>query len=271
MSTRPDYSRYRHLDIRCEGGIATLTLNQPDNRNAVHAEMHAELEQIWRDLCSDRAVNVIVFTGAGKTFSAGGDIKRMAARFGTEEGWDYSLHIPAATHRLFEGMLDVQQPIVCAVNGDAVGLGATLALFCDVSIIADTAKFGDSHVKVGLVAGDGGAVAWPLLVGPARAKEFLMRGRLVSGTEAHALGLVNHVAPADQVLAEARKIAEELNALPPLAVRWTKLSVNKWIKHQLNLILDASIAYEMLSINSRDHHEAAKAFIEKRPPVYKGR
>lgn len=269
MST--DYSSYQFLDIQRRNGIATLTLNQADNRNAVHAEMHAELERVWRDLGSDREVNVIVFTGAGKTFSAGGDIKRMAARFGTEEGWDYSLHIPKATHRLFEGMLEVQQPIVAAVNGDAVGLGATLALFSDVAIIADSAKFGDSHVKVGLVAGDGGAVVWPLLVGPARAKEFLMRGRLVDGTEAHALGLVNHVVPAAEVRDAAMKIAEELNALPPLAVRWTKLSVNKWIKHQLNLILDASIAYEMLSINSRDHHEAAKAFIEKRSPVYKGR
>lgn len=267
----PDYSRYQYLDIQRRDGIATLKLNQPDNRNAVHAEMHAELEQVWRDLGSDREVNVIVFTGAGKTFSAGGDIKRMAARFGTEEGWDFSLHIPKATHRLFEGMLDVEQPIIAAVNGDAVGLGATLALFSDVAVISETAKFGDSHVKVGLVAGDGGAVVWPLLVGPSRAKEFLMRGRLVDGREAQSLGLVNHAVPAEEVMGTAMKMAEELNALPPLAVRWTKLSVNKWIKHQLNLILDASIAYEMLSINSRDHHEAAKAFIEKRPPVYKGR
>lgn len=267
----PDYTRYQYLDIQRRDGVATLTLNQPDNRNAVHAEMHAELERIWRDLASDREVNVIVFTGAGKTFSAGGDIKRMAARFGTEEGWDYSLHIPKATHRLFEGMLEVGQPIIAAVNGDAVGLGATLALFSDITIIADNAKFGDSHVKVGLVAGDGGAVVWPLLVGPARAKEFLMRGRLVNGSEAHALGLVNHVVPAAEVMGTAMSMAEELNALPPLAVRWTKLAVNKWIKHQLNLILDASIAYEMLSINSRDHREAAQAFIEKRKPSYKGR
>lgn len=266
----PDYSRYRYLAVQREQGIATLTLNQPDNRNAIHAEMHAELEHVWLDLAHDAAVNVIVLTGAGKIFSAGGDIKRMAARFGTEEGWDYSLHIPAATHRLFEGMLDVQQPIICAVNGDAVGLGATLALFADVTVISETAKFGDSHVKVGLVAGDGGAVIWPVLVGPAKAKEFLMRGKLMSGKEAHAMGLVNHVVPVEQVMELAVSLAQELNALPPLAVRWTKLSVNKWLKSQLNMILDASIAYEMLSINSRDHHEAAKAFLEKRQPVFKG-
>lgn len=266
----PDYSRYRYLSIQKDNGIATLTLNQPDNRNAIHAEMHAELEHVWLDLAGDRSVNVILFTGAGKTFSAGGDIKRMASRFGTDEGWEFSLVTPANTRRLFQNILEVEQPIICAVNGDAVGLGATLALFSDVAIIAETARFGDSHVKVGLVAGDGGAVVWPLLVGPARAKEFLMRGRLVDGTEAHQLGLVNHVVPTGQVMESALKMAQELNALPPLAVRWTKLSVNKWLKHQLNLILDASIAYEMLSINSKDHHEAAMAFIEKRKPVFKG-
>lgn len=267
----PDYARYQCLAIRRENGIATVTLNQADKRNAIHAEMHAELEHVWLDLAADRDVNVIVFTGAGKSFSAGGDIKRMASRFGSDEGWQYSLDVPAATRRLFQNILEVGQPIIAAVNGDAVGLGATLALFSDVAIIADSAKFGDSHVKVGLVAGDGGAVVWPLLVGPARAKEFLMRGNLMSGAEAHALGLVNHAVAADQVMTEAMKMAQELNALPPLAVRWTKLSVNKWIKHQLNLVLDASIAYEMLSINSQDHHEAATAFIEKRKPVFKGK
>jgi enoyl-CoA hydratase/carnithine racemase len=267
----PDYARYRYLAVSRENGIATMALNQPDRRNAIHAEMHAELEHVWLDLATDREVNVIVFTGAGQTFSAGGDIKRMASRFGTDEGWRYSLDVPASTRRLFQNILEVSQPIIAAVNGDAVGLGATLALFSDIAIISDSARFGDSHVKVGLVAGDGGAVVWPLLVGPARAKEFLMRGNLVSGAEAHALGLVNHAVPADQVMARAMAMAQELNALPPLAVRWTKLSVNKWIKHQLNLILDASIAYEMLSINSKDHHEAALAFIEKRKPVYQGR
>lgn len=265
-----DYSKYRFLAITREAGIATLTLNQAENRNAIHAEMHAELEQVWLDLSADSSVNVIIMTGAGKMFSAGGDIKRMASRFGTEEGWKYSLEIPASTRRMFQNILEVRQPIIAALNGDAVGLGATLALFSDVTIIADGAKFGDSHVKVGLVAGDGGAVVWPLLVGPTRAKEFLMRGRLVNGTEAQALGLINHSVPVEEVMALAAKLAAELNALPPLAVQWTKLSVNKWIKQQLNLILDASIAYEMLSINSKDHHEAAMAFIEKRPPVYKG-
>jgi len=265
-----DYSRYRHLSIQRDDGIATLTLNQPENRNAIHAEMHAELEHVFLDLQSDKEVNVIVLTGAGRMFSAGGDIKRMVNRYGTDEGWQFSIDTPASTKRLFQNILEVEKPIIAAINGDAVGLGATLALFADSTVIAETAKFGDSHVKVGLVAGDGGAVIWPILVGPNRAKEFLMRGKLMSGKEAQAMGLINHAVPAEQVVEAAMEIARELNALPPLAVRWTKLSVNKWIKQQLNLILDASIAYEMLSINSRDHHEAAKAFLEKRAPTFKG-
>ena len=265
-----NYESYKYLRIERDAGIATLTLNQPDNRNAIHAEMHAELEKVWLELAEDKEVNVIVFTGAGKFFSAGGDIKRMASRWGTDEGWRFSLEVPAATRRMFQNILEVSQPIICAVNGDAVGLGATLALFSDVSVISETAKFGDTHVKVGLVAGDGGAVVWPLLIGPNRAKEFLMRGRLVSGAEAHQLNLVNHQAPADQVMDKAMEIARELAAMPPLAVRWTKQSVNKWLKQQLNLVLDASIAYEMLSMNSKDHHEAAMAFIEKRKPEFKG-
>ena len=212
----------------------------------------------------------LVLTGAGKTFSAGGDIKRMVERAGTVEGLQYTLKIPAATKRLLQNILDVPQPIIAAVNGDAVGLGATLALFGDIAVISETAKFGDTHTKVGLVAGDGGTVIWPLLMGPARAKEFLMRGLIVSGAEACQRNLVNYAVPAEEVLPKAMALAAELADLPIWAVRWTKLSVNKWIKEQLNSILDASIAFEMLSMNTHDHGEAARAFLEKRKPEYKG-
>ena len=261
----PDYSRYKYLDIQRSNGIATLTLNQADNRNAVHAEMHGELEHVWRDLGSDPEVNVIVFTGAGKTFSAGGDIKRMAARFGTDEGWDYSLGIPAATHRMFEGILDVKQPIIAAVNGDAVGLGATLALFADISVIADTAKFGDSHVKVGLVAGDGGAIIWPQLIGFARAKELLMTGDLLSATEAAAMGLINYAVPTGELDAKVAEIAGKILGNPRWAVRWTKMTANITLKQIVVSTSDAAVAYESLSNMTADRKEAVAAFRERRP------
>ncbi len=264
------YAGYQFIAVEVGGGIARLTLNRPDSRNAINAEAHAELERVWLEIAADENVRAVVFTGAGSSFSAGGDIRRMAARSGTEEGLKYALAGPAATKRLFQNMLEVPQPIIGAINGDAAGLGATLALFCDIAVIAETAKFGDSHVKVGLVAGDGGSVIWPLLVGPARAKEFLMRGRLVSGAEARDLGLVNEAVPAAEVLPRALDLAAELAALPVRAVQWTKLSINKWLKDQLNLVLDASIAYEMLSMLTHDHGEAARAFLERRRPVFKG-
>jgi len=264
------YADYQYLKIGVEEGIATVTLNRPDYRNAIHMDAHAELERLWVEIAQDESVQVIILTGAGTTFSAGGDVRGMAERSGTVEGLKYTLKIPAATKRLLQNILDVPQPIITAVNGDAVGLGATLALFGDISIISETAKFGDTHTKVGLVAGDGGTVIWPLLIGPARAKDFLMRSLIVSGAEAQRMNLVNYALPAADVLPRALEIAAELRRLPIWAVRWTKLSVNKWIKDQLNLILDSAIAFEMLSMNTVDHGEAAKAFLEKRKPDFKG-
>lgn len=260
--------RYKSLALRRDGRVLHVAFNRPESLNAFDASLHDEFERLLHELPYDDASHVVVLTGNGKAFSAGGDIAAMQRLVDEPDRMSPGV---VAAKRLVMNLLDVPQPIIAKVNGAAMGLGATLALFCDVVFAAHHAKIADPHVKVGFVAGDGGAVIWPILVGPARAKEFLMRGKLMSGTEAHAMGLVNHVVPAEQVMDTSMKLAQELNALPPLAVRWTKLSVNKWIKHQLNLILDASIAYEMLSINSKDHHEAAKAFLEKRAPVFKGR
>ena len=129
---------------------------------------------------------------------------------------------------------------------------------------------GDTHVRVGLVAGDGGTVIWPLLIGVNRAKEFLMRARVVTGREAAALGIANHAVPANQVMDEAMKIAREINALPPLAVQWSKVSANQILKQQFTLAFDSGIGFEALSMMTADHNEACKAFVEKRKPTYHG-
>jgi enoyl-CoA hydratase/carnithine racemase len=265
------YSQYNFLTVEIDpNGVATVTMNDPDKLNSIGPENHKELEYIWVDLAKDEAIKAIVFTGAGRAFSAGGDIKKMAARAGTEFGLQYALRVPQNTLRIYEHMLLVPQPIIAAVNGDAIGLGMTLALFADMSIVADDARLGDTHVKVGLVAGDGGAVMWPLLVGPQRAKEFLMRGKLLKGAEAAAMNLVNYAFPKAEVLSEAHKIATEIAANPIWAVRWSKASVNKQLKAQLNQILELSIAYESLTMLTHDYKEAASAFAEKRKPEFKG-
>ncbi len=266
-----DYSHYECIKVEKADKLATVTLNRPDSLNAVNPQLHHELERIWIDLSEDSDVNAILLTGAGKAFCAGGDVKGMAARSGGEEKQRRFNLSPAGGRRLIQNLLEVEQPIIGAINGDAVGLGATIALFCDVIVASEKARFGDPHVRVGIVAGDGGAVIWPLLIGPARAKEFLMRGHLVNGAEAAKMGLVNYAVPPEEVLPKARALAQELADGPTWAIRWSKLSVNKWLKDQVNLILDASLAYEMLTFTTEDHKEAARAFVEKRKPKFQGR
>lgn len=264
------YGAYSNLLIEIEDRVATVTLNRPDALNAVNVEMHRELETIWGDIDRDPDIDAVILTGAGRAFSSGGDVKKMAARAGSEEGLRHALNTPQGTRRIVNGILDMQQPVIAAVNGDVTGLGATIALLCDVTVIAEDARIGDTHVAAGLVAGDGGAVIWPLLVGPQRAKEFLMTGRLISGREAAELGLANYALPADQVMDQARDIVGRMVRQPKWAVRWTKLTVNKWLKHQVNLILDSGLGYEIATLFTEDHKEAVTAFAEKRKPQYKG-
>lgn len=268
-----DYSDYQFIKVETVERVATVTLNRPNALNAVNSRVHHELEQLWIDLAGDSDVNAIILTGAGRAFCAGGDVKGMASGSLTngeksKGRFDRGPIAAANGRRLVENMLDVEQPIIGAINGDAVGLGATLALLCDITVASEQARFADTHVKVGIVAGDGGAVIWPLLIGPHRAKEFLMRGNFISGAEAGRIGMVNYAVPPDQVLPRAREIAQELADGPTAAIRWSKLAVNKWLKDQANLIMDAGLAYEMMSFRTQDHEEAVKAFVEKRKPNF---
>lgn len=263
-----DYSRYEFIKVEMDGKVAIFTLNRPEALNAINAQFHNELEEIFADVSRDDDVNVVVLTGAGRAFCAGGDIKGMDSRQG-----DDPLKVETTlgnAKRLIHNLLDVEQPIIAAVNGHAVGLGATIALFCDVIIASEKAKIGDPHVKVGLVAGDGGAVIWPLLCGLARAKEYLMTGDLISAAEAERIGLINHVVPPDEVMPKAMGLAHRLAKGPTKAIRWTKLACNKRLRDEVNLVLDASLAVESLSMLSEDHKEATRAFAEKREPEFKG-
>jgi enoyl-CoA hydratase/carnithine racemase len=266
-----DYSKYPALKVeRAGNGITILKFNQPEQLNAFGGTMHRQIEDVFVDLTDDPETNIIVVTGEGKAFSAGGNVKGMAEDAGTEKGWQHVTTIFYSAKRIIENILNCPKPTIAAINGDAMGLGASVALACDVQVIAETARIADTHVRVGLVAGDGGTVLWPLLIGPNRAKDMLMRGKIIKGIEAQQMGLVNYVTPVDQVVAKALEIAADMNSMPPLAVRWTKVSVNKMVKQQFNLVADAAIAYEMLTMVSQDHKEAAWAFVEKRKPTFKG-
>jgi len=262
-----DYSRYKLIKVEKKDKVAVFTLNRPEALNAINADLHTELEDIFADVAQDNDVNVVVLTGAGRAFCAGGDVKGMDAR----QFADFKTRVPVRYgKRLIHNIIELEQPIIAAVNGDAVGLGATLALFCDIIIASEKARFGDPHVRVGLVAGDGGAVIWPLLCGMAKAKEYLMTGDLISAAEADRIGLINHVVPPGEVMPKAMELAHRLANGPTRAIRWTKLACNKRLRDEVNLVLDASLAVETISMLTEDHKEAARAFVEKRPPKFKG-
>lgn len=263
------YERYQDLKIDVSNKVATVTLNRPQARNAINQRLIRELRSIWDDLGDDPAVNVVLLTGAGDWFSVGGDVKAMSDRPGGDVLEEGEVHDPMISRRLVTRQLELDKPIVCAINGDCVGLAATHALLSDITVMSEDARIGDSHVnKVGLVAGDGGTVIWPLLVGISKAKEFLMRGTLLNGREAERIGLVNHCVPKGEVLAKARAIAQELADGPTWAIRWTKLSINQIIKDRVNHLLEASMALEQVTFELADHKEATAAFKEKRKPKF---
>src|SRR6266849_10846061 len=264
---RMDYSAYEFLKIEVADRVATVTINRPERLNAVNAALHHEFEQIWPDLADDRDVNAILLTGAGKAFSVGGDITSRD-KPSKSKGRGGRRIVMADGRRVIENLLDVEQPIVAAINGDALGFAANVALLCDVTVASETAKLADTHVTIGAVAGDGGAVIWPLLIGPNRAKELLMLGDSRTGADAARIGLVNYAVPAAEVLPKARALVQRLADGPTWAIRWSKLAVNKWLKQQANLIMDAGLAYEAVSLMAKDHQEALTALKDKRRPNF---
>ena len=261
-----DYSRYQCLKAERKDGILTVAFNRPESLNAINAELHTELSEIFADIARDGDTQVVVLTGNGRAFSAGGDLR-----------WFQNM-TPAQLDALFVearkiiiDLLEVEQPVIAAVNGAATGLGATLALFSDVIIASEDARIGDPHVLVGVVAGDGGAIIWPWLVGAARAKEYLMTGDLLTAKEAERIGLINRVVPAEKLIPTAMELAGRLANGPTKAIRWTKVSVNKILRDTVNLVLDTSLALEKQCFATEDHKEAVKAFLEKRTPRFRGR
>jgi enoyl-CoA hydratase len=265
------YDDYECLLVEREDRLATVTLNRPEHRNAINHQLHTELARIWLDLAEDDEVTTVLLTGAGDMFSVGGDVSKMGGRPGGDVLAPGAMPDPAHARRIVDNLLSLDKPVVTAINGHAIGLAATVALLTDITVMSTSAKIADTHVKVGLVAGDGGAAIWPLLVGPSRAKELLMRGLRLDGAEAARIGLVNHAVPAEEVLPFAREIAVELANGATWAIRWTKLSVNKLLKQQMNLVFDTSMALEMATFHTEDHREAVSAFLDKRTPRYTGR
>lgn len=263
-----DYSGYKDIEVSITDRVATLTLSRPEKLNAVDARLHTELSRIFVDVDADPEIDIVVLTGAGRAFSAGGDIAWMQEAIDRPEEFEVTAR---EAKQIVFSLLDCEKPVIAKVNGHATGLGATIALFCDVIFAAETAKIGDPHVSVGFVAGDGGAVIWPQLIGYARAKEYLMTGDLMPATRAAEIGLINHAVPAAELDARVDAFVRRLSGGALKAIRWTKVSVNIGLKQLAHSVMDTSIAYEALSNRTSDHAEAVAAFREGRKPVFTGR
>src|SRR5438105_8951424 len=260
-----DYADYQHLLFdRRPNGVLLITINRPEVMNATNARLHWELTQVWLTVDADREVRVALVTGAGKAFSAGGDLSLVEEMAGNP---DAAARTMREASDLVYNMINLDKPVVSAINGAAVGAGLVVALLADVSIIAETARLTDGHTRLGVAAGDHAAIVWPLLCGMAKAKYYLLTADFIDGREAERIGLVTMGLPPDHVLPKALDVADRLARGSQLAVRWTKRALNNWLR-QAGPIFDQSLALEMLSFSYPDVHEGVRAIREKRTPVF---
>lgn len=260
-----DVGEYQQLALtRRPNGVLLITLNRPEKYNAADEGMHTELARVWRDVAADPETRVAVVTGAGKAFSAGGDLAMVERLAGNYERVS---HMLTEMSDLVYAMIDCDKPIVSAINGAAVGAGAVVALLADVAIAAEDARIGDGHVKLGVAAGDHAAIIWPLLIGMAKARYYLLTGEMLSGAEAERIGLVAKALPREQVLDEALRIADGLAMGAQQAIRLSKRALNNWLR-TAGPTFDQSAAYEMLTFLGPDVVEGVTALREKRPPRF---
>ena len=259
------FSEYEQLDFeRQDNGVLLITINRPDKYNATDEQLHGELARVWNDVATDPETRVAVITGAGKAFSAGGDLAMVERMAGDHERVSQML---TEMSDLVYNIINCEKPIVSAINGVAVGAGVVIALLADIAICAEDAKLGDGHVKLGVSAGDHAAIIWPLLAGMAKARYYLLTGDMLTGAEAERLGMVAKALPRDQVLDESLRVAHTLATGAQQAIRLTKRSLNSWLR-TAGPTFDASAAYEMLCFMGPDVVEGAAALREKREPRF---
>jgi enoyl-CoA hydratase len=264
------YYDIKDLKVERREGILIITMDNPP-LNASTPDGHREFSQIFERINHDDKTRVVVLTGAGERgFSAGGDINRMIDRYESADHSTWNTQMNEA-RQIVSGMLRLEKPIIGRINGHAMGLGATLASLCDISYMMANAKIADTHVNIGLTAGDGGSLMWPLLIGFQRAKYHLFTGEPLSGREAAEAGLVTAAVDTieeldDKVFAMAERLANS----PRVALNTTKQAVNLVLRSILEGMIETHLGFETQSALTKDHHEALLAFREKRPPKFTG-
>ncbi len=260
---------------RGEAPVVELVFNRPDSRNAIASpEDCQQFADVLEKLDADRSVRCIILTGEGSAFSAGGDIKAMKERRGIgpqEQALDTRLNYKRGVHRVIHALWHCETPMIAAINGPAVGLGLDIACLCDQRIAADTARFGSTFVKLGIIPGDGGAWILPRIIGLANASELILSGDLVNAERALDMGLIKSAVPADQLLEQAHALAQRIAANPPRATALAKRLLREGQLGSLNSVLEMSASFQALLHETEDHAEAVDAMLEKRAATFTGR
>lgn len=262
------------VTVEKRGAVAILTLNRPEKLNALGEPGDGDqVRAACDEVNDDRDVRCVVLTGAGRAFSAGGDVKAMKARSGSFGGGSFDLRDNYRTniHRVVKAIYGLEVPSIAAVNGPAIGLGCDVACMTDIRIAADNAKFGVTFLKLGLVPGDGGAWLLPRAIGMSRAAELLFTGDVVDAATAAEWGLVSRVVPADTLMDEAVALAERIAQQPPHALRLAKNLLKHGQTTSYDTLMDMSAAAQAISHLTEDHMEGVDALLEKRSAVFQGR
>ena len=259
------YAKYERLKFeRPAERILQIVLDSPGRLNATDDKMHGELAEIWRDIDADPDVSVAMIRGAGKAFSAGGDLELVEAM---ANDFETLSRVWREARDMVYNIINCSKPVVSAMHGPAVGAGLVCGILADISIAAKSARIIDGHTRLGVAAGDHAAIIWPLLCGMAKAKYYLMLCEPVSGEEAERIGLVSLAVEEDELFDKALEVAQKLAAGSPTAIRWTKQALNNWLR-MMGPTFDNSIALEFLGFTGPDVHEGLASLREKRAPVF---
>ncbi len=265
MTENTKYSGYKNILFDYPAPyVLRLTLNNPETMNSLDAIGHREIAEVWKEIDVDPDVSAVILCGAGRGFSAGGDFAMIEEMVNDHET---RCRVWREARDLVYNIINCSKPIVSAIHGPAVGAGLVAALLSDISIAANNAKIVDGHTRLGVAAGDHAAIVWPLLCGMAKAKYYLMLCETLTGQKAEEIGLVSLAVDETELQDKALEVAKKLAAGSPSAIRWTKYSLNNWLR-QAGPIFDASLALEMLGFGGPDAREGLASFKERRKPVF---
>lgn len=227
--------------MRGEGAVRHVVLNRPEQLNSANGTLHAALARVWGQLAEDKEIRTVILTGAGRAFSAGGDFDLLER---TARDPDFRYELLTDARQIVREMLKFPVPIIAAVNGPAVGLGCSLAVLCDIILISDRAYFADPHVSLGLVAADGGVLAWPAFMSMAKAKQYLYTGDRIDAHTAERIGLATDVVPDAELMDRAQALADRLAAQPRQALQDTKRVLNVHLERMVASVIDFAFAAE---------------------------